>query len=152
MSIHSNPGDLSALPQIVAMPIAVPSTCLADDVPGNADWLDTMLTKDARHPVEDPTFVAQVVDRLAQQPTEPQPDEEFCVTHWSPRLLMGFVTIVATTLWLTAPSALQAWLQMTQHPWTASPWVEPDLWGFMLGVSMLTLGGLELVRTLEAQK
>lgn len=150
MSIYSNPGDLSALPQIVPMPITVPNTCLADDVHGNADWLDAVLTKDARSTVEDPTFVAEVMVRLAKQPSDQQPDEEFYVTHWSPRLLMGFVTIVATALWLTAPSALQAWLQITQHPWTASPWVEPDLWGFMLGVSMLILGGLELVRTLEA--
>ena len=72
--------------------------------------------------------------------------------RWSHHLLLGFVALVATALSLAAPSALQAWLQMTQHPWTASTWVEPDLWGFILGVSMLTVGGLELVRTLEAQK
>jgi hypothetical protein len=152
MNATSRPDKRRESRQTPALVTPVSGSDRAGDDQGKTDWLDALLTEDAGPPsasTDDPVFVAQVMGRLAAEPSASGCNEGFSVTRWSHRLLLGFVALVVTALCLAAPSALQAWLQIARQPWSVSTWYQPDLWGFMAGVAMLVFGGLELVRTIE---
>lgn len=113
------------------------------------DWLEDLLHNDAQAAAPDGSdagFVAATMARLDDPFSPPRPSRTVSVRAWGQRLLLGFEVLVLGAVCISAPAALQAWLNFAQAPLHVAALLHPDLLGFGAGVAMMVLGAIEWAR------
>lgn len=123
---------------------------LRPDAPLSSDWLSTLLLQDASCDAEPgndhgAAFLAQVMDRLDTDAMRYRPSGTHATSARLRWLLLGFQGLVVIFLCMAAPAIMQAWLHFAQSPLDGAAWHNPNMWGFVLGLSMLVYGVQELV-------
>ena len=123
---------------------------LRPDAPLSSDWLSTLLLQDAScdaEPANDhgAAFLAQVMDRLETDAVRYRPSGTQATSTQLRWLLLVFQGLVVIFLCIAAPAIMQAWLHIAQSPLDGAAWHNPNMWGFVLGLSMLVFGVHELV-------
>lgn len=115
-----------------------------------AEWLDSLLLRDAQQTLEscrDVDFVSAVMAGLDTPAPSTPVRPAYPVAAWAYRLLLSFEVLALAALCLSAPAAMKAWLSFAQSPLDLSGLLEPDLLGFMAGLTLVALGAVELAKT-----
>lgn len=119
------------------------------------DWLTPLLVRDAHgdpSPQQDAAFVAQVMGQLLEpadalaKPQKPRVNTNLTRERV---MLLGFQLIMVVLIVISAPTAVQAWLEVAKAPMDMTAWYDQKLWGFALGLSMMFYGSYELLNTPE---
>jgi hypothetical protein len=113
------------------------------------DWLEDLLRNDARSCASDSNdadFVVAIMGHLDDPISPHLPSRTMSGSVSGEWLLLGFEVLVLGTICISAPAALQVWLNFVQAPLHVSALLHPDLMGFGAGVTMLVLGAIEWAR------
>ena len=120
------------------------------ETPITSDWLSTLLQQDAGCVTElasnhDAAFVVQVMNRLEADAVHTSSSVKHASSTHLRWLLLGFQGLVVVFLCMAAPAMTQAWLSIAQSPLDGTAWHNPNLWGFVLSLTMLIYGVHELM-------